>query len=248
MMSPTPARTRVALMVPMKPELAPILRALLLERTTLEDRTVYVGAAGDVDVVAYKTGIGTKPAIEATEHALAHANADHVIVVGVAGGMGPSVDIGDLVVPEVVVDRPNGMTEHHPVPLGGVTPRGTIITSDEFGYDPEQTKRFIADGVVAVDMETGPIGRLCEEAGMPWSTFRAISDRADDTTVDIAMLEMAGEDGSGDFGAVAKYLLRRPWKIVHLARMAKGSKKATEAAAAAAIKGCAHVKGRAAAG
>jgi nucleoside phosphorylase len=236
------ARTRVALMAPMKPELAPLVRMLKLERSTLAGRTIHVGSAGDVDVVAYKTGIGTGPAIEATEHALAHAHVDHVIVVGVAGGMGPTVGIGDLVVPEVVVDRPNGMSEHHPVPLGGVTPRGTIITSDEFGYDAEQTQAFIDDGVVAVDMETGPIGRLCEAAGMPWSTFRAISDRADDDTVDIAMLEMAGTDGSGDFGAVARYLLRRPWKIVHLARMAKGSKQATEAAAAAAIRGCASVK------
>ena len=235
------ARPRVALMAPMKPEVAPLVRMLRLERSTLEGRDVHIGTTAHVDVIAYTTGIGTQPAIDATEHALAHAEVDHVIVVGVAGGMGPSVAVGDLVVPEVVVDRPNGMTEHRPVPLGEVEPRGTIITSDEFGYEPDQTQRFIDDGVVAVDMETGPIGRLCEDAGVPWSAFRAISDRADDDTVDVAMLEMAGADGSGDPKAVARYLLRRPWRIVHLARMAKGSKLATEAAASAAIEGCAHV-------
>ena len=62
------------------------------------------------------------------------------------------------------------------------TPRGTIISSDQFGYDDPTIQRFIADGVVALDMETAAGADICEQRGMPWSAYRAISDRGDDET------------------------------------------------------------------
>jgi adenosylhomocysteine nucleosidase len=221
----------------MRPELRPLVRKLSLRRDDARAGSPYSGRIGDVEVVATTTGIGTRAATEATERLLDAMDVDHLMVVGIAGGIGPTVAIGDLVVPELVVDRSTG-SEYRPEPLGA-TPRGTIVTSDEFGYAPDQLGRFIDDGVVAVDMETASIGAVCVRRGCPWSAFRAISDRADDDTVDPEVLELAGPDGSGNMRAVARYLLRRPWRIVRLARLAQGSKLATEAAADAAVRACA---------
>ena len=85
-------------------------------------------------------------------------------------------------------------------------------------------------------METASIGAVCEARGKPWSAFRAISDRGDDDTVDPAMLKLAGPDGSGDGKEVAKYLLRRPWRFIRLAKVGKDSLAAANAAAEAGIK------------
>jgi nucleoside phosphorylase len=224
-------------MAPMKPEIRPLIDMLSLQKDQLGDLQVRTGAIGDVDVVATITGIGMDPAEQVTNRLLDAIEVDHVMVVGIAGGVGPSVEIGDLVLPEVIVDGRTG-TSYRPHHIADGPARGTIISSDQFGYDDDTITRFIGEGVVALDMETGAVAAACEQRGVPWSAYRAISDRGDDDTVDKAVLELAGPDGGGNFSAVARYLVRHPGQIVHLARLAKGTKLATKAAAEAAIAAC----------
>jgi len=230
---------RIALMAPMKPELAPLVEKLDLQRREHGALRIHEATVDGVHVVATITGIGTAAAIAATEQMLDVFEIDHVVVVGIAGGVGPTVAIGDLVVPEVVLDGDGGPA-YRPHPLGVHPARGTIVTSDQFGYEDAHIQRFIETGVVALDMETASIAAVCERTGTPWSAFRAISDRGDDDTVDVEVLAMAGADGGGDLKGVLKYLVRKPWKIPHLARLAKGSKQATERAADAAIQAIRH--------
>ena len=85
-------------------------------------------------------------------------------------------------------------------------------------------------------METSAIAAVCERRGCPWSVFRAISDRADDGSSDPAVLGLAGPDGSGDLRAVARLLLRQPWRVVQLARLARGLNLATARAAQATLR------------
>jgi adenosylhomocysteine nucleosidase len=235
----TDSSVTVAMLAPMVPELMPLAKKIPLHRVE-DDGGAYThtGKVGDVNVVAAITGIGMKPARETAERLLDGVQVDHVMVVGIAGGMGPTVEIGDLVIPEVVIDEPTGK-EVRPNQLGDRAPQGTIVTSDRFGYDAATNAKFIADGVVGVDMETSAIGLVCEAHRVPWTAFRGISDRGDDDTVDVDVLKLGGVDGSADFGALARYLLRKPWKVAHLARLAKGSKLATSVAADAA---CADVQ------
>jgi nucleoside phosphorylase len=236
------SRKTVAMLAPMVPELAPLKKKIPLQRTDDGNGAYsHTGQIGDVQVVAAITGIGTHPAKETTERLLDGVTVHHVMVVGVAGGMGPTVDVGDLVVPEVVIDEATG-AEVRPSRLGDTRPRGTIVTSDRFGYDDETNARFIADGVVALDMETAAIGLVCQARGVPWTAYRGISDRGDDDTVDVEVLALAGADGSGDGKALAKYLLRRPWKIRYLKNLAKGTNLAVNAAADAAIAACATLR------
>jgi nucleoside phosphorylase len=235
-----PAKT-VAMLAPMVPELAPLKKRIPLRK--VEDANAaytHEGQVRDVRVVAVITGIGTQLAKETTERLLDGTKVDHVMVVGIAGGMGPTVGIGDLVIPELVIDEATG-TEVRPNVPGAAKPRGTIVTSDRFGYDDETNAKFIADGVVGVDMETSAVGLVCEARGVPWSAYRGISDRGDDDSVDVEVLKLAGADGSGDGKALMKYLLRRPWKIFYLKNLAKGTNLAVNAAADAAIAACKDV-------
>jgi adenosylhomocysteine nucleosidase len=222
----------------MPSELRPVVKAFGLRRGRSGTLDGHIGQAGEADVVATTTGIGTEPATAATRRMLDGGRVDHVVVVGIAGAIGPTVAVRDLVIPELVVDWPEGR-EHRPAPLGPLVGAGTIVTSDEYGYPPEVIADFVARGVVAVDMETVAVARVCAEAGVPWSVVRAISDRADDETVDQEVISLVKPDGSPDLGQSLRYLVRHPGRISRLAALGRDASAAARAAASAAATACA---------
>jgi adenosylhomocysteine nucleosidase len=217
----------------MVPELRPLVRRLRLARSASAPR-LYTGQAGDVAVAAALGGIGTAPAAEATERLLDAWPADLVVVVGIAGAIGPSLALGATIAPERVLDVESGV-ERRPAALPGVAARGLLATSGRLIVEREELARLERRGVVAIDMETAAVAAVCERCGVPWAAFRAISDRAGDPGVDASILALGGPDGRGDPAAVARYVLARPWRIVLLARLARGMRRATDAAAHAAI-------------
>ena len=218
----------------MRPELRPLVRSLSLSRARSGNGALLSGAVGRVEVVATTTGIGTRAAARTAERVLGSTPVDHLIVVGIAGGIGPSVDIGDLVVPELVIDLSTG-TEHRPSHLGDTAPRGTLVTLDGLLVDQDEVARLERQGVIAIDMETAAIAAVCEDRHCPWSVFRAISDRADDGSTDPAVFGLAGPDGGTNLPALARFVLSKPWRVPELARLARGMKLATNVAASAAL-------------
>lgn len=179
-------------------------------------------------------GVGPVRARRATERLLASHRLDHVVVVGVAGGVDPALQIGDVVMPRLVVDRSSGR-EHAHDPIGGAPTNGTLLTCAEAIFDMTIIETLRAQGIVAVDMETAAVAEACEARGIGWSVFRGISDRPADGLVDERVAALARPDGSPDLGAVARYLARRPWAATTLARLGHDLKQATTAAARAAV-------------
>ena len=232
------AATRIAVLAPMRTEFRPLVKPLSLTRPDGEDTAYHFGALGDVEVVATMTGIGTTAATEVTRRILDDHVVDHGVVVGSAGGLGPELDVGDMVVPELVVHRPNGRT-YRATPIGGVLVSGTIVTSDEFNYPQPTLDGFVAEGVLALDMETGSVAAVCEQRGVPWTAFRSLSDHVTKAPVETAVLGLARPDGSANVPALIRYLAPKPWRIRTLSRLARGSNVATRAAADAAIEACA---------
>lgn len=223
---------RVALLAPMRSELLPLVRTLSLRRAGGGSNAPYTGTLGRVEILAAQVGIGIRAAARAADGVLAAASIDHVVVVGVAGGIGGSVAIGDLVVPALVVDLATG-AQFRPAPLGAVPSHGTLLTSDGLLNDPAAFARFEQQGAIAIDMETAAIAAVCERHGCPWSVFRAISDHTSDGSVDSAVFGLTGSDGNAKPGAVARFVLTQPWRIPQLTRLARGLALATNTAAGA---------------
>ncbi len=221
----------------MKSEMRPVVRSLGLTPAQIGGVAVHTGTVGNADVVAMMTGIGTALATSATERLLGLGDFDRVMVVGIAGGVGPSVDIGDLVIPEVVVDGPSG-SEYRPAPIEGPAPRGSIVTSDDFVVDPGRLRQLISEGVIALDMETGSVAAVCAAHAVAWSAVRAISDRAEDG--DKEMVKLANSDGSPNSAAIARYFGRHPARIPYMLKVGKGSMLAAKNAAEAAARACAQ--------
>lgn len=237
-MSLSPPR-RVGMLAPMEPELAPLVRMLGMTRDGDLCRGVLPAAAGgrDVEVLALLTTMGMNAGERAAARML-DEGVDRVVVVGIAGGVDPdTVSIGDVVVPEMVIDRRTGAT-YTPSDAGDVVPRGTISCGDDLITDPVALSAMGAAGVVAVDMETAAVAAVCDAVGIPWFAFRGISDYAGEGLVDQELFEATNPDGTGDADAIARYLEAHPEKVEVLTRLARDCAVATEAAAAAAVRAC----------
>jgi adenosylhomocysteine nucleosidase len=220
----------------MKPELKPFVKAagLVVDEHARADRPVYRGEVPGASVVALMTGIGMSAATTAVEQAIELGACDHVLVVGIAGGVDPALRIGDVVVPDVVVDERDG-AEYRATPIGTRTPQGRIVSSDELNSGHEAQAALIAARVTAVDMETAAVAAVCAARGLPWSAFRGISDRGAEDEIDQSILGLSRPDGTADAGAVARYLVTKPWRAPLLARLGRDMQTAVNAAVRAAL-------------
>jgi adenosylhomocysteine nucleosidase len=237
-MSDTGRSFRVGVLCPMPSELRPVVRRLALRRAPMESGwSAHSGRVGAVEITATTTGIGMAAATAAAKRLLGSVTLDHLLVVGIAGGVDPSAEIGDVIVPQVVVNDATGV-EYRPAPFGDTESHGRLVSSDDLLVDADAHARLVGSGVVAVDMETAAIAAVCDEQNCRWSVFRGISDRARDGLIDDDLLALAGPDGKGDAGAVLRYLLRRPWRIGRLAKLGRDSTRAARRAADKAAAAC----------
>jgi nucleoside phosphorylase len=239
MTSAEPER-RVLILAPMRMELRPVVRALRAHRAVVGDTTVHQARVGRAEVSAALIGMGPAEAARRTAKLLDALPVDLVLVSGIAGGLDPEMSIGDIVVPDTVVDGSSGR-RFHSSPLSNVVSSGTISTSHELILDDERLADLSANGVVALDMETAAVAEVCAARGCAWSAFRSISDRPSDGLLDDAVFGMLKPDGGANPWAVARFVVTRPWRIPHLVRLGRDSSLAARRAAEAAVAACSQL-------
>ncbi|MCU1427728.1 MAG: nucleoside phosphorylase [Actinomycetia bacterium] len=222
----------IAILAAMQPELKPLVRRLGLVKQRLGDVDGYRAEVRGVDVIAAVTGIGTTRATDVTGRVLDAVPVQHVVVIGICGGIDGVSAVGDVIVPESVLNGITGNT-YQPTAIPGTTPAGTLHTSDVLVGAPDDLAALVARGVIALDMETAAIGAAAEARGLPWSCVRGVSDIAGDT--DDEILAMSGTDGSGDARAVARFLMKHPARVRQLGRLARGMRVAVDASVTTAL-------------
>jgi adenosylhomocysteine nucleosidase len=230
----TDGAKRVAVLAPMRPELRAVVRAGGLHRTEGDPHFSHAGSVGRWSVRAGIIGIGPALARQATERMLGAGTFDHVMVVGIAGGLDPALGIGALVVPRLVRLHPDGPSySAHPLPPRQAA--GGLMTTDGLFPDPDVWRPIFDAGFGAVDMEAAGVAEVCETAGVEWSVYRGISDRPDEHIVDQAVFSLTKPDGSADLVAVAKFVARDPRRTRTLARLNRAMEVAARRAAEAAF-------------
>jgi adenosylhomocysteine nucleosidase len=228
----------MAVLAPMQPELRPFVKAAALHQVSGEGPAsgpdVFRGQVAGVEVTAMMTGMGTAAATRAAERILDLGPCDHLLVVGIAGGLDPSLTIGEVVIPELVVGHTTGR-QHHPSPLGPIAPWRSLVTTDDLIVDRDVLTGLSDDGFTAIDMETSAIADVCEQRHVPWIAFRGISDHGADDGIDPDVFALSHDDGTADAAAVARFVATRPWRIPNLARLGRNMQVAVKAAVAAAL-------------
>ena len=219
-----------ALICAMPMELKPLAKKLGLQSETRNGTKL---RAGD-GVVAIYTGMGTELATKSTEALFAAVpDISRVVVFGITGAVENETPIGTLIVPEKVMNSETGQV-FTPSSSNGHTPKGVMWTTNKITPAVELPP-LIEQGVVSLDMETAAIAKCCEERGVPWSVYRTISDRASDGKITDEVFKLAKQDGSPNWGNVARFFLTKPYKIPAMMRLMQGAQLATNKAADAAI-------------
>ena len=230
---------KIGILAPMPSELRPAVKAFGLRRA--DGAGEHHGLVGDTEIVATGTGIGPTLAAEATERLLGRHEVARVVVCGIAGGIEGASAVGDLVVPAEAVDAADGR-RFTAAPIHGFPAAGAVRTggTDSYRLTEGELDRLRADGVVALDMETAAVARVCERHGVGWTAFRGISDMAGDESVGEVVMTLVRPDGSPDVRAALRFFLRHPRRLPRMIRLGREAGVAAGAAAdaaAAAVRG-----------
>jgi adenosylhomocysteine nucleosidase len=132
-----------------------------------------------------------------------------VIMAGLAGGLDPLLQAGDVVIDETSpVEAPDPRWR-----------RGPIHSTDRIVATPaDKASLFAATRALVVDMENAAARRLAADLNVPFLGIRAVSDRADEP---LDPLTLAWTDPSGRLrpARLALDLCRRPQMIPRLWHM-----------------------------
>jgi adenosylhomocysteine/aminodeoxyfutalosine nucleosidase len=191
----------------MPEEIAPILEKVGEYKTIeIADNSYYEANYEGVDLVIAYSKIGKVFSTLTASTMIHHFGVEKMLFSGVAGGINPTLKIGDLIVAKNLCQHDLDITAFgHPhgfVPGGsqfvetdetlrqlafevaaemGVTlQEGTIATGDQFVHDPER-KAFIESTFKAdaLEMEGASVAVVCDSLDIPVLVLRSISDTAD---------------------------------------------------------------------
>jgi nucleoside phosphorylase len=173
--------------------------------------------------VVCRTGIGPR-AKAAAEAILGQYPPAIVLSLGVAGGLSPKIDAGEVVVCERIdhessraskIDAsvacdPNLVEAASAAARGMDLPThvGSSITVDEAAWGPEEKAAHHAwKGHDIVEMESFWIGESAASRGVPFLTVRTISDHYEDTLIQTNAMR---SDGTFDLEAFLAYVREHP--------------------------------------
>ncbi|CCJ96835.1 5'-methylthioadenosine/S-adenosylhomocysteine nucleosidase [Cronobacter malonaticus] len=168
---------------------------------------IYTGTLNGVEVALLKSGIGKVSAAMGATLLLEHCKPDVIINTGSAGGLAPSLKVGDIVVSDEVRYHDADVTafgyeygqmagcpaafkadekliaaaQETIEKLNLHAVRGLVVSGDAFinGSVNLAKIRHNFPQAVAVEMEATAIGHVCHNFGVPFVVVRAISDVAD---------------------------------------------------------------------
>ncbi|MGB5965244.1 MAG: 5'-methylthioadenosine/adenosylhomocysteine nucleosidase [Sulfurimonadaceae bacterium] len=198
---------KIGIMGAMPEEIAPILEKVgEYKSTDIADNTYYEASYNGVDLVIAYSKIGKVFSTLTASTMIHHFGVEKMLFSGVAGGINPTLKIGDLIVAKYLCQHDLDITAFgHPhgfVPGGaqfvetdatlrklafGVANEmnlslheGTIATGDQFVHHPDR-KAFIENtfNADALEMEGASVAVVCHSLNVPVFILRAISDTAD---------------------------------------------------------------------
>lgn len=195
----------------MRVEVEKILAGMAEKKSETISGIVY--SSGKIDgreCVVAQCGVGKVAAAVCAQTMILRYAPSAVVNVGVAGGIGPDMHIGDIIVSSglvqhdmdtsaigdekglisglnlVVIPASKALAEKTALAAGRLCGKnrvhvGIIATGDQFISDGARLRQIRAEfGACACEMEGGSIAQVCCLNGVPFVVVRAVSDNADE--------------------------------------------------------------------
>src|SRR5688572_4106812 len=201
----------LAIVSAMREELSAVLALMPDEqRQVVGGREFWVGHLHGQEVVAVLSRIGKVAAATTATVLIERFGVQRIVFTGVAGGLGPGVKVGDVVVADSFLQHDLDASPIFPkyeVPLYGLSRfgtdaqlsgrladavrqalpgvalhRGLVLSGDRFVATTGESRALQSalPEALAVEMEGAAFAQVCHDYGVPFAAVRTISDRADD--------------------------------------------------------------------
>lgn len=164
---------------------------------------------------------------------LAEGGVTALVSFGIAGALDPQLKPGDLILADAV-EMPDGrIVPCDAVRRGEIAAKvhafgGLIAGRSVAAGRAEKVALFQQTGAIAVDMESHHVAEVAAARGLPFIVIRAIADTAEDELPEAALVGL-NEEGRPAIGAVLLSLLKKPWQLPGLIRVALRSRTAMNA-------------------
>jgi adenosylhomocysteine nucleosidase len=166
---------------------------------------------------------------------LIEEGAEALLSFGLAGGLTPTLETGDIVVGSAVILPDGRRLETHPAwrkdLAAALKDRSRMAIGPIAGQDRAIVTRTakaalrLRTGAIAVDMESHSTATAAEEAGKPFMAVRVILDPAS-RKIPHAALAGLGPDGESRALPVLARLILRPWELPALFALGRANKRA----------------------
>lgn len=170
------------------------------------------------EVKVFHTGVGAAACLARIEPFLDSQPFDFLISSGFAGGVDPSLGVGDLLLADNFSD-PQLLARTREVVICRL---GKLVTTDRVIESALDRERFAReDSAAAIDMETEWIARACAARKIPLLSLRAISDTvAAPFPVPVNVLFDLDRQGTNVL-KLAAHLAQHPPAVARLVRFAR---------------------------
>ncbi len=203
--------TRIAIVSAMQEELAAVLVLMQgQQKQTIAGRDFWLGQLHGREVIVVLSRIGKVAAAATATILIERFSVQSLVFTGVAGGLYPGVQVGDVVVAAEFLQHDMDASPLFPrfeVPLTGVSRfaanvalsdqladavsrslpsvrlhRGLMVSGDRFVSTTAESHalQVALPDALAVEMEGAAIAQVCADYGVAFAAVRTISDRADD--------------------------------------------------------------------
>jgi adenosylhomocysteine nucleosidase len=171
--------------------------------------------------VAACAGMGPSRVTLAVQAAMSIRPATALFSIGLAGACDPSLHVGEIVRPGVVVDTQSGER------FRSSQFEQVLVSAPTIASVNEKQRLFASYHASAVDMEAATVARIAQARNL---SFRAIKVISDDAVFELQELaRFATHDGQFREAAFAAYSMTRPQLWSKLFQLAGNSKRALHA-------------------
>ncbi len=185
----------IVFVIAMESEASPVIEKMTVkERKTVHGRTIVLGELCEKTVACVVCGVGKVNAAAGAQYAIDVLRADKVVNVGAAGGLNSRMEIANIYGVDKAVQYDFDLVGPNGTPMGTLSeydspylalftvplfPLKTLGTGDRFNDDKKDylllTEELKAD---LRDMEGGAIAHVCKHSGIPFYSFKTVSDVA----------------------------------------------------------------------
>ena len=208
------------------------------EQKRYQDSCFISGTLLNKETLFVQTGVGPRRAKSAAQLILNHYHPSYIILLGAAGAVDPSLQVGDTVIINKILRKAgpihhtqNNLIEHtfpchpglsriayHSITQSNMAPLwGNCLTTERFVH-LKAKKAWIHEtfGVQVIEMESAAMAKIFSPAGVPFINIRIVSDTAVRSIIDYE--KIAGYKMKAKRIALAAYFLQQPGAAVKLIR------------------------------